>query len=273
MCTRLRLAALTAALAAIAGCDAPQHYVFGTALPAAALLAQLGWEGPIAFSVASIITVGLPAWLAVRRRASIAGHEPIDRNPGPSWLLVGGFAIPFAIQAFLFVRTVDTTATFPKTEPHGRGPDIIVTGHQWWFQVDYPSTEDPDRHVTTTTEIHIPVGRPMTIQLQSFDVIHSFWIPKLHGKVDIIPGQKNFIRIQADLPGAYLGECAEYCGMQYAHMRMMVVAEPKEQYERWLEHQRADAGDPTDPLAREGERVLLASACPLIGCAPHVRWG
>ncbi|HTV51875.1 MAG TPA: c-type cytochrome [Steroidobacteraceae bacterium] len=255
---------LGAPLILAGGCASPQNYVFGTAGPAAAMLARLGWQGLIAFMAAALITIGMIVWLALRRRGSLAEHEPIDVNQGQSWILIGGFAIPFAVLAFLFVSTVDTLAAFPMMDmAHQQGPDIIVTGRQWWFRVDYPFAGHPDQDVTTATEIHVPIGRPMTIELQTDDVIHSFWVPKLHGKVDLIPGQKNFIRIQADRPGTYLGECAKYCGEQHAHMRLMVVAQAPQAYEQWLAAQRAAAADPSDPLLQHGQQVFLSAACPL----------
>ncbi len=247
-----------------AGCDSPQNYMFNTAGPAASMLARLGWQGLIAFIAASLVTFALIVWLALRRRGTLAEHEPIDVNRGQSWILIGGFAIPFAVLTFLFISTVDTLAAFPiMDDGHEMLPDIVVTGHQWWFNVSYRFAQHPGDNIDTDTEIHVPVGRPMTLQLQSADVIHSFWIPKLHGKVDLIPGQHNFIRIQADRPGTFLGECAEYCGEQHAHMRLMVIAQPPKEYDAWLAHMRQDAQTPADAFARHGEQVFLNSACPL----------
>ena len=254
---------LGAGMLAAAGCDSPQNYMFNTAGPAASMLARLGWQGLIAFTAATLITCGLILWLALRRRGTLAEHAPIDVNGGQSWILIGGFAIPFAVLTFLFISTMDTLAAFPIMDHHAQLPDIIVTGHQWWFDVSYRFAGRPSDTIDTDTEIHVPVGRPMTLQLQSADVIHSFWIPKLHGKVDLIPGEHNFIRIQADRPGTYLGECAEYCGEQHAHMRLMVIAQPPQQYQAWLAHMREDARAPADAFASHGEQVFLNSACPL----------
>lgn len=251
-------------VAALGGCDSPQNYMFGTAGPAAAKLARLGWYGLLAFMAATLVTVCLIVWLALRRRGTLAEHEPIEaEDRGQSWILIGGFAIPFVVLTFLFVATVDTLNAFPMMDGHEQLPDVVVTGHQWWFEVDYQFAGRPDENVTTATEIHVPVGRPMTIALRTADVIHSFWVPKLHGKVDLIPGQTNFIRVQADRPGTYQGECAEFCGEQHAHMRLMVVADTPEQYQRWLTQMRADAAEPTDALAKRGQDVFLSQACAL----------
>ncbi len=264
MRARHRLLWVAPALLAAAGCDTPQNYLIDNGGSAASALAQLGWKGLIAFIAAALVTFAIMLWLAFRRRGTLAEHEPIDVNRGQSWILIGGFAIPFAVLVFLFISTIDTLAAFPMAAPgHDQLPDIIVTGHQWWFDVDYRFADHPDQSVKTATEIHMPVGRPMTLELQTTDVIHSFWVPKLHGKVDLIPGQKNYIRIEADRPGVFLGECAEYCGEQHAHMRLMVIAQPPQEYEAWLAQQRGDGAEPSDELTRHGRDVFLAAACPL----------
>ncbi len=264
MSARLQLAIPAAALLA-AGCGtAPQNYVWDTGGPAAAKIAQLGWFGLIAFCAATVIVWLLIVWLALRRRGTLPEHAPFDANGNQSWILIGGFAIPAAVLAFLFAAMMDTLSAFPMSVHPGKDPpDIIVSGHQWWFQADYRFQGRPDLDILTATELHIPVGKPITIQLQSDDVIHSFWIPKLHGKVDMVPGEQNYIRIQADRPGFYQGECAEYCGAEHALMRLIVVAQTPEEYQRWLEEQRAPAHEPTNPEAVHGKGVFLTAACPL----------
>lgn len=255
---------IAAAGSILAGCDSPQNYVFNTGGTAAAQLAHLGWYGLLAFMSATLVTLCLIGWLAFRRRGTLAEHAPIDAgDQGQSWILIGGFAIPFAVLSFLLVATMDTLNAFPLMDGHEQLPDIVVTGHQWWFGLNYQFAGRPYQNVTSATEIHVPVGQPMTLALKSNDVIHSFWVPKLHGKVDIIPGQTNFIRIEADRPGTFQGECAEFCGEQHAHMRLMVIAQRPADYQRWLARMRDDAAQPTDPVARHGEDVFLSQACAL----------
>jgi cytochrome c oxidase subunit 2 len=137
---------------------------------------------------------------------------------------------------------------------------ITVTGHQWWWQVDY---EDPTpaNEFRTANEIHIPVGRPVVVKLVSHDVIHSFWIPNLGGKKDLIPGHHNQLIIRADKPGIYRGQCAEFCGIEHAKMAMMVIAEPPEQFAEWVERQRAPPAPPTDALALHGQEVFEGGTC------------
>ena len=115
--------------------------------------------------------------------------------------------------------------------------------------------------MTTANEIHVPVGMPVEIGLRSADVIHSFWVPQLHGKVDVVPGQENRIRILATKAGRYRGECAEFCGEQHAHMVLYVVADPPEQFYRWVADQRAAAPEPQTAEQRRGRDVFETKAC------------
>jgi cytochrome c oxidase subunit 2 len=145
---------------------------------------------------------------------------------------------------------------------HQRAADIRVTGEQWWFNAEYLFAR-PDLDVPAPTEIHIPVGRPIDVELVTRDVIHSFWVPRLQGKVDLIPGETNRIRLQADTAGVYEGECAEFCGVQHAHMRLQIVAQDPAEYAKWLDHQREAASPSDDPDAVRGGEVFQAAACPL----------
>ena len=139
---------------------------------------------------------------------------------------------------------------------------LQVTAAQWWWSVRYQSGE-PDRVFTTANEIHIPVGRPVRIELTSQDVIHSFWIPQLAGKMDVIPGQTNVAWLQADQPGAYRGQCGEYCGAQHAHMAMYVIADAPQEYALWVRDQLRAAATPASEAARFGAQAFAAhcAAC------------
>jgi cytochrome c oxidase subunit 2 len=139
---------------------------------------------------------------------------------------------------------------------------IKIIGHQWWWDVEYKATV-PSQMVTTANELHIPVGRPVLLELTSHDVIHSFWVPNLHGKKDLIPGYVTTLWIQADQPGVFRGQCAEFCGHQHAHMAFLVIAEPPEAFSAWLEAQQHPAGAPSDALQERGQEVFLSSACVL----------
>jgi cytochrome c oxidase subunit 2 len=122
-------------------------------------------------------------------------------------------------------------------------------------------TGPENEHFVTANEIHIPVGRPVDIELQSGDVVHSFWVPALHGKVELIPGVTNYIRIEADRPGSYQGQCAEFCGAQHAHMRLLVVADSPQTYAAWHQHMLSPAAIPQGVDAQHGEAVYMNAAC------------
>lgn len=141
-----------------------------------------------------------------------------------------------------------------------QGVNIEVTGHQWWWEVRYQDT-DASSIFTTANEIHIPVGVPVTFTLKATDVIHSFWVPNLHGKKDLIPGKVSTIWLQADKAGVYRGQCAEFCGHQHAHMALWIFAEPREQFDAWRQNQIQSAVSPTNPAEQKGQQVFLSSAC------------
>jgi cytochrome c oxidase subunit 2 len=125
-----------------------------------------------------------------------------------------------------------------------------VTAHQWWWEAKYAS-RNPSQNFVTANEIHVPVGVPVLLKLNAGDVIHSFWVPKLSGKMDLIPGQTNLTWVQADAPGVYWGQCAEYCGAQHARMAFQVVAEPMRKFEAWRRAQLQTAPPPaTEAQAR-----------------------
>jgi cytochrome c oxidase subunit 2 len=137
---------------------------------------------------------------------------------------------------------------------------VRVTGHQWWWEVRY---EEPDasRTFTTANEIHVPVGKPVKVKLNSADVIHSFWLPNLMGKQDLIPGQENDLRFVAERPGLYRGQCAEFCGLQHARMGLLVVAEEEAAFNRWRDAQIAPAETPTEPERITGLKAFLSRPC------------
>jgi len=146
-----------------------------------------------------------------------------------------------------------------------REPDALrvrVTGEQWWWQVEYPDS-DPSRQVTTANELHLPVGRMARIELQSDNVIHSLWIPALNGKQDLIPGRRTEMAVTPRATGHYRGECAEFCGLQHAHMVLPVTVESPAAFAAWLDAQRAQAAPPASPSATRGKQVFESGPCAL----------
>jgi cytochrome c oxidase subunit II len=137
---------------------------------------------------------------------------------------------------------------------------IDVIGHQWWWEFEY---EDgvPSRRVLTANELHMPSGRPVVVKVTSRDVIHSFWVPNLQGKRDLIPGMTTAIWLQPNQVGRFRGQCAEFCGLQHAHMAFDVVVEPEADFERWLDHQRAPSVPPADGPASRGLDLFTTQRC------------
>lgn len=251
------------AMLLLAGCQRPQSSLFPEG-PAAGKIAPLSWLMIILFLVITFIMWVLIVWGIFRRRGTFEEHAPVDVGGGQGWIGIGGFGIPFIVLCILFVLGLRAMAGFPikNGNPLSPAPEILVIGHQWWWEVHYVKG-GPDQYFKTANEIHVPVGKPVDIELASSDVIHSFWIPALHGKVDLVPGQSNYIRIQADHEGTFSGQCAEYCGAQHAHMKLIVVAQQPKDYEAWLAHQREPAKEPTEPEAVQGEQVFLSAPCML----------
>lgn len=140
---------------------------------------------------------------------------------------------------------------------------IEVTGHQWWWEIVYDDAL-PSRRVNTANEIHVPLDRPVVLKVTSRDVNHSFWAPNLLGKRDLIPGYTTAVWLRADRRGRFRGQCAEFCGLQHAHMAFDVVVEPGEEFERWLDAMRRTARDPPDGQARRGRDLFMANRC--AGC-------
>ena len=172
-----------------------------------------------------------------------------------------GIAIGASVAGLLllFGATVATDRALARL-PLQDGVHIRLTGHQWWWEATYDDPQ-PSNVFTTANELHIPVGRPIALSLDADDVIHSFWVPNLHGKKDLIPGRTATFTFRADEPGMYRGQCAEFCGYQHANMALVVVAESPQQYEAWLARSRAPAPSPDNDLARRGQQVFMSSTC------------
>lgn len=200
-----------------------------------------------------LCVVAVLGWALFRRRPPRIS----DRSTFSVKLVVGG-----AVGATALIIACFTLASFWTTRSLGARSDISITirGEQWWWRILY---QGPDGALSfqTANEIHIPVGRNVTLKLESADVIHSFWVPSLAGKQDLVPGRTNTLLIRAERPGVYRGQCAEFCGLQHSHMAMMVVAEEQSDFDRWLGDQIA-AGVPTDSdEARQGKLVFMAKPC------------
>jgi cytochrome c oxidase subunit 2 len=244
------------------GCAVRTRSVLSPGGPAARTLADLGWPVLIGFSVTSLVMAALIVWLLMRRTGTFAAHAPVDAGGGLGWVVVGGLVLPGIAFTAVFIATLGVLSAFPMNHGRPPSPSIRVTGHQWWWDIEYLIGDLP-QHFRTANELHLPVDQPVDIELVTADVIHSFWVPRLHGKIDLIPGLRNHIRIQASTPGVYEGECAEFCGLQHTKMRFQVVADEPAAFVSWLEQQRRPGAAVADEAARRGAQVFRAGACPM----------
>ena len=233
-----------AAAVGLAGCSG-DHHVLSPKGPEAGRVSALG-IGMIA--VATGVTVLVFALLVA---ALLPGdRKGLRRISDHTYVIGGGIVLPLVVLltlSGLTITALDDTARQGDLQVH-------VTGHQFWWEVRYPGTG-----AVTANEIHIPAGRRVRVTLRSDDVIHSFWVPALAGKIDMIPGRTNHLVIQADRPGTYRGQCAEFCGVEHGRMAFLVIADPPAEYQRWIDQQAAPAR--TVPAAAAGQRAFGAQTC------------
>ena len=246
-----RLAAATSLL--VVGCGSESPSALDPRGPDAERIADVWW---LMFGLATVVYVvvaGLIIAAAMRGRRAEGDGRP-SRISDSGFIWIGGVLAPVVILGVLAVVTVSTTNELRRTQPSALR--IEVTGYRWWWDVRYP-----DQGVVTANEIHIPAGQPVEIGLHTADVIHSFWVPELAGKVDQIPGQRNVIRLQADEPGTYRGFCAEFCGLQHAKMQLLVIADSPADFARWITRRQRPVGGPADEQAALGQVVFNRSTC------------
>jgi cytochrome c oxidase subunit 2 len=201
-----------------------------------------------------LTVTGLVVFASVRYRSKGDGKEPRP-NFGSQRMEVLWTAVPLLIVSVLFVATVRTMRAVDAPREPNQAPDLIVTGHRWWWEARYP------KDVVTANEIHIPVGRRLLVQLESADVIHDFWVPQLARKMDAVPGLSGYIWLEASAAGVYQGACAEFCGAQHAWMRFEVIAEPEQDFAVWLKHQSEPAAISLDSDTQGGFRVFEEKGC------------
>jgi len=256
-------AAGAASLVAGAVHAVPAQSALEPAGPQAAHILSL-WNLMLGLCTVVFVLVVAVAWIAVlRRRHGDAAVAELADEPDRARLLTRTVGVATALSVVgllaLVVASVATDRALAGL-PHEDALHIEITGHQWWWEVRYDD-QDASKVFDTANEIHIPVGRTVALTLKADDVIHSFWVPNLHGKKDLIPGRTNTTMLRADAPGVYRGQCAEFCGYQHAWMGLLVVAEPPDAYARWEAAQRATPPEPSDATIAEGRRVFEGTTC------------
>lgn len=240
--------------------------VLDPAGPQAANIGDLWWLTLWVCVVVFVVVMAMLGWALWRAPRSSAATPP-DLVPALrgerqlAWSVAAGIAVSSVLLIGLLAASVFTDRALARL-PVDDALNVHVTAHQWWWEIVYDDPE-PQRVFVTANELYIPVGRPVTVTLQADDVIHSFWVPNLHGKKDLIPGRIATIQFRADRAGEFWGRCAEYCGLQHAFMAFQVVAVPPDRFASWAENQRTPASDPVDPVARHGRELFLSGSCML----------
>ena len=253
----------------VSGCGSPQSIV-STHSPQAHNIALLWWWMLAAATIvfAGVLVMLVIAWF----RRDKPGLPIIGEREGISegLVLLFGIGIPGIVLVALFaVANVYLIRQTSPPAPASTAMTIDVIGHQWWWEVRYPPARDDSGtgptpgqpEAVTANEIHIPVRTRVNVVATTADVIHSFWVPALNRKIDMIPGLRNRVLLYASSPGVYRGQCSQFCGLQHAHMAMYVYAQPLAKYRAWLANMSTPARTTTSASARAGEHLFMTSAC------------
>ena len=227
--------------------------VFDPHSPQARAIFHLAIVSGIIFAIIFAIVAGMIVYALMRCRWREGEGDP-KQIAGNKTVELVWTTIPFLIVVALFVLSWKTMgAADPPPAPE---PDIVITGHQWWWEARYPKSG-----VVTANEIHIPAGRPLSVRLESADVLHEFWVAELSRKMTTVPGHPNNIWIQSDHSATYLGVCSEFCGTEHAWMHFLIVAETPEQFQAWEQAQLAPAKVPAGGSAAQGLALFQETSC------------
>jgi cytochrome c oxidase subunit 2 len=252
----LHILTATAMLPNVIGGIAPLGYLRGFG-PKTYPVTALTW-GLLSISIIVVVIITALVIVGVMRRASSdreVQRVPVRGGPnGLSWIVIGvGISTFVLFGSIVWTMVVLADINSPHQKP---AFTVEVTGQQWWWSARYLG-DQPSRILTTANEIHIPVGKPVRVKLLSADVIHSFWVPALTGKTELIPGLTNYTWLEASRPGVYAGQCSEYCGAQHAHMGFLVVAQKPADFKAWFDAQLKAAAAPASQDAIRGEKEFV----------------
>ena len=232
--------------------------IFSNVTDAASRITRLTWFMIVLAAIVYVVVMAIMFVSVRRNRRQEPGAVDLT-DPGSLWVVVGGIVMPALILSAVLVVALGAMGHDGNKRP---ALTVDVIGHQWWWEARYEFPELTDRFVTAN-EIHVPINMPVRLVLTSKDVIHSFWVPQLQGKVDLMPGDTNEVRVLVKQAGTYRGQCAEFCGMEHAKMGIVVVAEDSTTFRQWAGRQLSDAVAPTDGLAMEGKALFESGPCAL----------
>jgi cytochrome c oxidase subunit 2 len=250
---------------ALSGCsnDLPQTMLIPRTESATAvyrLFEPIFWMAVAVFVVVEALLV----YSAFRFRAHADVRGIPEQLHGNTALEIGWTIAPAVILGIIFLMTAQTLAAVSTPPAAGKEINVNVFGHQWWWEFQYPDLKsDEGKPLVTASDMHVPAGTTVRYTLQSVDVIHSFWVPQLNGKTDLIPGHVNRGFFKADAPGEFFGQCAEFCGAEHAQMRFKVFMDSENDFQAWVKNQQALPAEATG-LAKQGADLFAKSSC--IGC-------
>jgi cytochrome c oxidase subunit II len=235
--------------------------ILASAGPGARHIEALWW---LALAICLVVFLAVLAALAIavwRAPRADAAHAPdlsflAKPERGAAIAVVAAVGVSALLLILLTVASFVTDRALAKIGPPQL--EIVLTAHQWWWEAHYQHT-DPSQNFVTANELHIPLGKPVLVRLKADDVIHSFWVPNLSGKKDLIPGRDATITVQADKAGTYRGQCAEFCGLQHAKMALLVTA--SDNYEDWASEQRKPAREPSTAEQKRGRELFVNGRC------------
>ena len=265
--TKMLVLAMLTIIGAIALACTPSHNqsTFDTLGPVAEnqafIFIVIFWVGAFVF----VAVEGALIYAVFKFKRRPGDGDPVQVH-GNTRLEIAWTIAPIIILIIAAVPTVQGIfyAAEAPIPPSEGGLEVDAIGHQWWFEFRYPHPDNPGEQIVFANELHIPFGEPVTFNLGSVDVINSLWVPKLAGKVDMIPNNDNSLWLQADEPGVFFGQCAEFCGVSHANMKFKVVAESRSEFDAWLQSQSQSAFEPAEPLAVQGKELFKSAGC--TGC-------
>ena len=222
--------------------------------PQARAIFNLGIVTAVVMAIIFAVVVGIVAYALLRFPRWREGERDPEQGKTHKTVEIVWTAIPLVIVVILFVLAARTMGVADPPPPPK--PDLVVIGHQWWWEARYTNSG-----AVVANEIHIPVGKPLALRLNSADVLHEFWVPELARKITTVPGHPNHIWIQADKAGTYLGFCSEFCGTQHAWMHFLLIAEPEAEFRKWEQAQVAPAPQPTSENAQKGLALFQQMSC------------
>jgi cytochrome c oxidase subunit 2 len=238
---------------ALSGCQSSPSFL-NPASPISARESNLYWTVLIMAFVVFVLVEGVLVWILIRDRKRPDDEQLPRQITGNNRLEAIWTIVPIILVFILFLMTVDTTRGVAAPAADDNDLYLRVVGHQWWWEFDYL-----DLKIATANELHIPVGKTVQVSLESDNVIHSFWVPQLSGKTDVVPGQHNTMWLKGDQEGEFHGQCAEFCGIEHALMRFKVIVDSPEEFDAWVANQQQPVYQPQTEEEQAGYKELTGA--------------